>query len=112
MLGWTCLIYSILYFLTLYPVCYNIYYYLLIQKKWRDKNMSIFYFAAVCIIVFRVSDYIIYSVIDFTDSLQPTSYYSKSVSCIATYFNLILVFILGVEQLDVAIRIPLVFVSG
>lgn len=112
MLAWTCLLCGTLYLLTLYPIFYNAYYYLYLQQKWRDRNMFIFYIAALCIITFRVSDYLIYCVVDFQHAKPPSTYYSKIVSSLATYFNLILVFFLAVEQLDVAIRIPEVFVSG
>jgi hypothetical protein len=101
-----------MYFLTLYPIIYNAYYYLYLQQKWRDRNMFIFYIAALCIVTFRVSNYLIYSVVDLQHDKPPTTYYSKIVSSLATYCNLMLVFFLAVEQLDLAIRIPEAFVSG
>ena len=106
------MILSILYLLTLYPICYNIYYYLILQQKWRDRNTFIFYFAAVSIIALRASNYLIYAFVDLNGLQNPQSYYSKSASDFATYCNLLLMFSLGVEQLDVTVRMPLVFVSG
>jgi hypothetical protein len=111
-LGWTCLLCAIMYLLTLYPIFYNAYNYLYLQQKWRDRNMFILYIAALCIVAFRVSGYFIFGVADLQHVQAPTTYYSKIVSSLAIYSNLILVFFLAVEQLDLAIRLPEALDSG
>jgi hypothetical protein len=70
------------------------------------------YIAALCIVAFRVSGYFIFGVADLQHVQAPTTYYSKIVSSLAIYSNLILVFFLAVEQLDLAIRLPEALDSG